>query len=212
MTDSPATAQASDVAQLEAAATERASAANQVVDGVGLATPGTYVLDPTHTRIGFAARHLMVTKVRGSFKEFEGSITVGDDPATSTAQASIQTASIDTGTADRDAHLRSADFLEVEKFPTMTFGNAQVVAQDGARLTVTGDLTIKDTTRPVTLTVEVDGMVRDPWGNQKLAFTARTEIDREDFGLTWNVALESGGVLVSKKVVIEIEGQAARQG
>jgi polyisoprenoid-binding protein YceI len=202
------------VETLEATATEQAeqaAASLRVVDGVQLPAAGTYVLDPTHTRIGFVARHLMVTKVRGSFLQFEGSITVGEDVASSTAEATIQTGSIDTGTPDRDTHLRSGDFLEAEKYPTITFRNAKVVSQDGAELKVTGDLTIKETTRPVTLDVELDGVAKDPWGNEKLAVTARTEIDREDFGMTWNVALETGGVLVSKKVVIEIEAQAARQ-
>lgn len=206
MTTTPETAAETALEQ----ATE-AAAGLRVVDGVTLPAAGTYVLDPTHTRVGFVARHLMVTKVRGSFREFEGAITVGADAGTSTAQATIQTASIDTGTADRDAHLVSGDFLEVEKYPTITFGNARVVSQRGARFTVVGDLTIKGTTREVTLDVELDGVAKDPWGNEKLAVTASTEIDREDFGMTWNVALETGGVLVSKKIRIEIEAQAARQ-
>ncbi len=183
----------------------------RVIDGVTLPAAGTYVLDPGHTRIGFVARHLMVTKVRGSFREFEGSITIGDDTTASTAQATVKTASIDTGTPDRDTHLVSGDFLEVEKFPTISFAKAKVVSQKGTDFTVVGDLTIKDTTREVVLDVELDGVAKDPWGNEKLAVTASTEIDREEFGMTWNVALETGGVLVSKKVRIEIEAQAARQ-
>jgi polyisoprenoid-binding protein YceI len=176
-----------------------------------LPAAGTYVLDPTHTRIGFVARHLMVTKVRGHFAAFEGSITVGEDASSSTAEATMQTASIDTGVADRDTHLRSGDFLEAEKYPTISFGNARVLSHDGTSFKVAGDLTIKDVTREVVLDVELDGVAKDPWGNEKLAVTATTEIDREDFGMTWNVALETGGVLVSKKVRIEIEAQAARQ-
>ncbi len=191
-------------------ATEAVSAL-RVVDGVTLPAAGTYLLDPMHSRIGFVARHLMVTKVRGAFREFAGSITIGDDHTASTAEATLQTASIDTGTPDRDKHLVSGDFLEVEKFPTITFGNARVTGQKGSDFTVVGDLTIKGVTREVTLDVELDGVAKDPWGNEKLAVTARTEIDREDFGMTWNVALETGGVLVSKKIVIEIEAQAARQ-
>lgn len=176
-----------------------------------LPSPGTYVLDPMHTRIGFVARHLMVTKVRGQFREFAGSITIGDDATGSSAEATMQAASIDTNAPDRDNHLRSGDFLEVERYPQLTFRNARVLSQDGSAFRVAGDLTVRDTTREVTLDVELDGVVTDPYGNEKLAITARTEIDREDFGLTWNVALESGGVLVSKKVTIEIEAQAARQ-
>jgi polyisoprenoid-binding protein YceI len=176
-----------------------------------LPAAGTYVLDPTHTRIGFVARHLMVTKVRGHFAAFEGSITVAGDPKASTAEATMQAASITTGVADRDNHLRSGDFLETEKFPTVTFGNARVLEQAGPVFRVAGDLTIKGVTREVVLDVELDGVAKDPWGNEKLAVTASTEIDREDFGMTWNVALETGGVLVSKKVKIEIEAQATRQ-
>ena len=181
------------------------------VNGVELPTPGTYALDPTHTRIGFVARHLMVTKVRGQFADFTGSITVGEDLASSTAEATLLTASIETGVADRDTHLRSGDFLEIEKHPTISFANAKVVSGKGTDFKVTGDLTIKGVTKPVTLDVELDGIAKDPWGNEKLAVSARTEIDREDFGMTWNVALETGGVLVSKKIVIEIEAQASRQ-
>lgn len=183
----------------------------RVVDGVALPAAGTYVLDPTHTRIGFVARHLMVTKVRGSFGEFEGSITIGDEATASTAEATIRTASIETGVADRDTHLRSGDFLEAEKHPEITFRNARVLSQHGTDFKVAGDLTIKGVTREVTLDVELDGVAKDPWGNEKLAVTASTEIDREDFGMTWNVALETGGVLVSKKIRIEIEAQAAKQ-
>jgi polyisoprenoid-binding protein YceI len=194
------------VAQAQAAASGL-----RVVDGVQLPAAGTYVLDPAHTRIGFVARHLMVTKVRGSFGDYDGVITIGDTVADSTVQASIRTTSIDTGVADRDGHLRSGDFLEAEKYPEITFRNARVVKQKGATFQVVGDLTIKGVTRQVELDVELDGVAKDPFGNEKLAVTATTEIDREDFGMTWNVALETGGVLVSKKIRIEIEAQATRQ-
>ena len=183
----------------------------RVVDGVSLPVAGTYVIDPTHTTIGFVARHLMVTKVRGAFREYAGTITIGQDVASSTAEATIQAASIDTGNADRDAHLRSGDFFDAESYPTLRFANSKVVKQDGDVFVVEGDLTIKDVTRTVSLKVELDGVANDPFGNTKLAVTAKTEIDREDFGLTWNVALESGGVLVSKKITIEIEAQAVLQ-
>jgi polyisoprenoid-binding protein YceI len=184
---------------------------SRIVNGVELPTPGTYVLDPTHTRIGFVARHLMVTKVRGHFPLFEGSITVGADPKDSTAEVTIQTPSVDTGTADRDAHLRSADFFDVEKFPELTFRNARVVSQKGTDFTVVGELTIKDVTREVELAVELDGIVKDPYGNTRLAVTATTEVDREHWGLTWNAALETGGVLVSRNIRIEIESEAVLQ-
>jgi polyisoprenoid-binding protein YceI len=183
----------------------------RVVDGVELPAAGTYVLDPSHTRIGFIARHLMVTKVRGNFGEFDGTITIAEDPAKSTAQATIKALSIETGVTDRDNHLRSGDFFEAEKYPELTFANARVVAQKGTKFTVLGDLTIKGVTKEVELDVELDGVVTDPFGNEKLAVSARTEINREDFGMSWNAALETGGVLVSQKVVIEIEAQAVRQ-
>lgn len=209
MTTTPETA--SEVAVEQDGQAEQAAATSRVVNGVTFPAPGTYVLDPTHTRIGFVARHLMVTKVRGHFGEFSGSITVAEDPKDSTAEATLKSVSIETGTADRDTHLRSGDFLEAEKYPEITFRNARIQSAKGAEFTVVGDLTIKDTTREVTLDVEIDGVARDPWGNEKLAVTASTEIDREDFGMTWNVALETGGVLVSKKIKLEIEAQAARQ-
>lgn len=205
------TSQTSTAAETAVAQAAEAATALRVVDGVTLPAAGTYVLDPTHTRIGFVARHLMVTKVRGSFGEFAGSITIGEDAKDSTAEATIQTAAINTGVADRDTHLRSGDFLEAEKYPQITFRNARVLSQDGAKFQVAGDLTIKNVTREVVLDVELDGVAKDPWGNEKLAVTASTEIDREDFGMTWNVALETGGVLVSKKIRIEIEAQAAKQ-
>jgi polyisoprenoid-binding protein YceI len=191
--------------------TENAHATPRVVDGVTLPAAGTYVLDPSHTRIGFVARHLMVTKVRGNFGEFDGSITIAEDLPKSTAQATIRALSIETGVTDRDAHLRSGDFLEAEKYPELTFANARVVAQKGTKFAVLGDLTIKGVTKEVELAVELDGVVTDPFGNEKLAVSASTEINREDFGMTWNAALETGGVLVSQKIVIEIEAQAVRQ-
>jgi polyisoprenoid-binding protein YceI len=206
MSTTPETAAAVAVEQATEAATSL-----RVVDGVTFPAPGTYVLDAAHTRIGFVARHLMVTKVRGAFLDFTGSITVAEDPKDSTAEAVLKTVSIDTGSADRDTHLRSGDFLEAEKYPEISFRNARIQSQKGSEFKVVGDLTIKDTTREVVLDVELDGVAKDPWGNEKLAVTASTEIDREDWGMTWNVALETGGVLVSKKVRLEIEAQAARQ-
>ncbi|MEP6761079.1 MAG: YceI family protein, partial [Sporichthyaceae bacterium] len=127
------------------------------------------------------------------------------------AQATIKALSIETGAPDRDTHLRSGDFFEAEKYPEITFRNARVVKQKGATFQVVGELTIKDVTKEVELEVELDGVVTDPFGNEKLAVTATTEIDREDFGMAFNVALETGGVLVSKKIKIEIEAQAIRQ-
>ncbi|KAB8190230.1 polyisoprenoid-binding protein [Nonomuraea phyllanthi] len=170
---------------------------------------GTYNLDAAHTRIGFVTKHMMVSKVRGHFDSFSGSVTIAENPLESTAELTIQTASITTGVADRDGHLRSDDFLSVEKFPEITFRNGRVVSHSGDEFTVVGDLTIRDVTRPVELTVEYGGAGTTPWGGTVWGFSITAEFDREDFGLTWNQALETGGVLVGKKVKIEIEGEAA---
>ncbi|MDQ1605398.1 MAG: hypothetical protein QOE01_3243 [Actinomycetota bacterium] len=191
--------------------TQTQTAGVRVVDGVELPTAGTFVLDPAHTTIGFLARHLMVTKVRGHFEEYTGSVTIAENPLESTAEATIATKSITTGNADRDTHLRSGDFLEIEKYPEIKFAISKVTGQDGATFHALGELTIKGVTREVPLEVELEGLAKDPWGNEKIALTATGEIDREDFGMTWNVALETGGVLVSKKIRLEIEAQANRQ-
>jgi polyisoprenoid-binding protein YceI len=179
--------------------------------GGTIPAPGTFALDPAHTRVGFVARHLMVTKVRGSFTGVSGEITVAEDPAASSVTATMQTATIETGSPDRDTHLRSGDFLDVEQYPTIAFASKRLADVGADSFTLLGDLTIKDVTREVALKVDVDGVTVNPWGKEVVAFSARTEIDREDYGMTWNVALETGGVLVSKKVTIEIEAQAVRQ-
>ena len=186
-------------------------AATRTWQGVEIPAPGTYVLDPSHTEVGFVGRHLMVTKVRGRFSEFEGTVTVGEDPLASSVDVTIATASIDTRDEARDGHVKSPDLLDVEAHPTMTFRSTGVRHVRGDRFEVTGDLTIAGTTKSVVLDMVLDGVVGDPWGGTRLAFSAATEIDREEFGITWNVALETGGVLVGKKVKIELEGQAVRQ-
>jgi len=179
--------------------------------GVTVPEPGTFALDVAHTRVGFVARHLMVSKVRGAFTGVSGEITVAADPIESTVTAIIDTATITTGVADRDGHLRSPDFLDVERYPQMVFQGRRVTHIDGPSFTLVGDLTIKDVTREVELKLEFEGVARSPWGQEVIGFTARAEIDREDFGMTWNQALETGGVLVGKKVTIEIEAEAVRQ-
>lgn len=183
-------------------------AAVRTIEGRRAPVAGVWELDPAHTDVAFVARHLMVTKVRGHFQEVSGAITVGDDPADSRVEVEIQAASITTGSPDRDNHLRSADFLDVENHPTLTFRSTRIEPLDDERWALTGDLTIRDVTRPVTLRVTFEGTTRDPWGGTRAAFSARGEIEREDWGLTWNVPLENGGVLVSKKVQIEIDAQA----
>ncbi|MER6514687.1 YceI family protein [Nonomuraea sp. NPDC048881] len=169
---------------------------------------GTYNLDVAHTRIGFVVKHMMVSKVRGRFGDFSGTVTIAENPLESTAELTIKTASIDTGVGDRDGHLRSDDFLAVDKFPEITFRSTRVVGHSGDEFTVVGDLTIRDVTKEVELTVEYGGAGTNPWGNSVWGFSINTEFDREEFGLTWNQTLEAGGVLVGKKVKIEIEGEA----
>jgi polyisoprenoid-binding protein YceI len=167
---------------------------------------GTWTIDPTHTEVGFVARHLMVSKVRGTFTDVSGTVTVGDELADSRADVVIRTESVSTGTPDRDAHLRSADFFDVEEHPEITFRSTSF---DGE--TLSGDLTIKGVTRPVTLDVEFGGVATDPWGTEKAAFEASTDVDRTEWGLTWNANLERGGVLVSEKVRLVIDVQLGKQ-
>lgn len=171
---------------------------------------GTWVIDPAHTRIGFAAKHMMITTVRGSFQEFEGGFSIGEDSGDSRAWARIQASSITTSQADRDAHLRSKDFFEIETHPELVFESTgiEVVADGRARLM--GDLTIRGVTRPVTLDVAFQGVLVDLYGKPRASFTASAKINREDFGITWNQALETGGFLVSKDVSLEIEAAAVR--
>lgn len=173
---------------------------------------GTWTLDPAHTRLGFSARHAMVATVRGSFKDVTGDLTLtGDDPTKSSAEVTIQTASIDTGQPDRDAHLRSADFFDVEKWPTITFRSTSARAKGDDEYVLIGDLTVKEVTRTVELAVTYLGSSTDPFGNARAGFEGTTEISRKAFGLTWNVALETGGFLVSDKVKITIDVSAIKQ-
>jgi polyisoprenoid-binding protein YceI len=180
------------------------------VDGRLAPVAGTYLIDPTHTRIEAIARHLMVTKVRGQFTEYEGIITVDEDPTRSTVELTITADSITTGVDDRDAHLRSPDFLDVDNHPTLTFRSTGVAAK-GDSWVLNGDLTIAGKTNPVSLDLEFLGVIADPWGNAKSAFTASGDFNRHDFGLSWNVPLDSGGVLVSEVFKLEIEAQLAQQ-
>ncbi|HEV3483994.1 MAG TPA: YceI family protein [Vicinamibacterales bacterium] len=169
-------------------------------------------IDSSHSGIHFSVRHLVIAKVRGQFSRWTGTVQVPDGDFTrASLEVAIDAASIDTGVADRDAHLRSADFLDVERFPELTFTSTQVEPAGKDRLRVNGQLTIKGVTRDVTLDVEHLGLAKDPWGNERAAFTARTSVDRREFGLTWNQALETGGVLVGERVDIEIEIQAVKQ-
>ena len=179
--------------------------------GLQIPAAGTYLLDAAHKRVGFVVRHLMVSKVRGNFAEATATITVAENPLESSVVASIKTASVNTGQADRDNHLRTGDFFEAEKYPTIDFRSTGVKSHDGNEFVLAGELTIKGVTRPVDLQVEFEGVGRSPYGFDVFGFSASTEIDREDWGLTYNMALESGGVMIGKKVKIEIEGEAIRQ-
>ncbi|GAB2867005.1 YceI family protein [Nocardioides pacificus] len=171
---------------------------------------GDYAIDPSHTRLGFSARHAMVTTVRGSFKEFEGTAHIdGTNPSASSVTLKINVASVDTGTADRDGHLVSADFFDVENYPHMTF-TSTAVERDGDDWAVTGDLTIKDATKPVTIVFEQTGSAKDPFGNVRVGFEGAVAVNRKDWGLTWNAALETGGVLVSDKIKLEFDVSAIK--
>ena len=172
---------------------------------------GNYVIDPAHTRIGFVARHAMVTKVRGAFNEFEGTAVVdGTDFTKSTGQLTIQAASIDTRNEQRDTHLRSNDFLAMEEFPQITFVSTAVAQTGATSLELTGDLTIKGVTNSVTVPFEFEGAATDPFGNLRVGFEGSVVINRKDYGVNWNAALETGGVLVSEKVTLEFELSAIK--
>lgn len=173
------------------------------------AAPGTYTIDPAHSSVEFAVKHMMISTVKGRFGDVSGSVVIPEQ-GQPTVDVTINVTSIDTRQEQRDQHLRSADFFDVEKYPTMKFvGTGAQRTDDGWKLT--GDLTIKDITRPVTLAVTEEGAGVDPWGNEKVAFSATTKFSRADFGLTWNAALETGGVLVSDEVKIAIDAQLVRQ-
>ena len=172
---------------------------------------GTYTIDPAHTRIGFVARHAMVTKVRGAFNDFEGSAVVdGTDFTKSTGQLTIQAASIDTRNEQRDAHLRSNDFLAMEEYPEITFTSTNIQQTGPTSVELTGDLTIRGVTNTVTIPFEFEGAATDPFGNLRVGFEGSVVINRKDYGVTWNVALETGGVLVSDKITLEFEVSAIK--
>jgi polyisoprenoid-binding protein YceI len=171
---------------------------------------GTWVLDPSHSEVGFSVRHMMISKVRGAFAIKEATLVAPENPLEATLTAHVDATSLDTKDEGRDQHLRSADFFDVENFPTIDFVSTGVRVENGDML-VDGDLTIKGTTKPVTFDVDFGGFGSDPWGNYKAGATAKTVINREDFGLTWNAALETGGVLVGKDVTIELDLQGAHQ-
>lgn len=171
---------------------------------------GVWKVDPGHAEVGFWGRHFMLTKVRGRFTGIDATVVIATDPAESTVEATIDMASVDSGDQTRDDHLRSDDFFDVARWPTAHYRASNVI-WNGSTGTLTGDLTIRDVTRPVTLDVEFLGAVRDPWGNDRGVFSASGSIDREDWDLTWNVALETGGFLVSKDIQLEIHVELIRE-
>ena len=176
-------------------------------NGLTIPTAGSFTLDPAHSKTGFVAKHMMVSKVRGHFDDLTGSLTIAEDPTQSGVEVTIKPASITTGAGDRDNHLRSADFFDVENFPELTFRSTAVTGIDENEFVLAGDLTIRGVTKSVELKATFEGLGVNPWGVQVLGFSATTQIDREDWGLTWNAALETGGVLVGKKITIEIDAE-----
>ncbi|MFF4169229.1 YceI family protein [Streptomyces sp. NPDC001744] len=192
--------------------TESATAvATLPVDPALAALTGDYTIDPAHSSIGFTVRHAMVTNVRGTFAEHEGALRLdGTDPGSSTASIDVRIASVDTGIADRDNHLRGADFFDAERFPLMTFRSTKAEQLGGDAYRITGDLTIKDVTRPLSVDLEFNGSATDVYGNERVGFEGSAEILRSEWGLTWNAALETGGVMVSDKVRLTFDISAIK--
>ena len=177
-------------------------------DGRAIPSAGVYEIDPAHTDVEFVGRHMMITKVRGRFSDVRGRITIAEVPEDSHVEVELGVESVSTGNGDRDTHLKSGDFFDVEHYPTATFRSTAVRALPDNTWEVDGDLTIRDATRPVTMQVDFDGGGASPFGDQRIGFSAATDVNREDFGLTYNVALETGGVLVGKTARIELSVQA----
>jgi polyisoprenoid-binding protein YceI len=186
------------------------TAQTRTIETRELPAAGRWMIDSTHSDIQFIARHMMISKVRGHFRGFSGVIDIAEEPEQSSVEVTIVASGIDTGDPDRDRHLRSPDFLDVERFPELRFRSTSV-RPAGNRWEVSGELTIRGVTRPITLDVEFCGVAVDPWNNVRAGFLATTEINREDFDLTWNQALESGGFVVGKGVKIEADVEAIRQ-
>lgn len=187
-----------------------------MTEATATATPlveltGEYTIDPAHSRIGFIARHALVTKVRGLFNDFAGTLSInGSSPAESSGTVTIQVASIDTGQPDRDAHLRTNDFFALDEYPEITFQSTALKQVDDTNFEVTGDLTMRDVTKSVTVAVEFLGAAVDAAGANRIGFEGSVTVNRKDWGINWNAALEAGGVLVSDKVVLEFEVAAVK--
>jgi polyisoprenoid-binding protein YceI len=183
----------------------------RTVDGVALPTPGTWVIDTAHSTVSFVVRHLMLSKVRGRFNKFEGTIEVAEAPADSKVEATIDAASLDTGDPARDGHVKSADFLDVETYPTFTFTGSGPVQKAGAKFSITGDLTVRGITKPITLEAEFHGVVTHHLMGTRMGISATGEIHREDFGVVYNETLETGGFVLGKTLTLDLEIEAAPQ-
>ncbi|MGD1220322.1 MULTISPECIES: YceI family protein [Streptomyces] len=191
--------------------TASAAPASAAVSADLAALTGDYTIDPSHSSIGFVARHAMVTNVKGSFLDFTGSLHLdGSDPSKSTASLDIKMDSIETGSADRDGHLKSSDFFKTDEFPTMTFRSTKAEALGGDDYRITGDLEILGTTKEISIDLEFNGAAKDPFGNERVGFEGKSELLRSEWGLTWNAALETGGVLVSDKIKLNFDISAIR--
>ncbi|MEU2752295.1 YceI family protein [Streptomyces collinus] len=191
--------------------TQTAAATGTAVSPELAALTGDYTIDPAHSTIGFVARHAMVTNVKGGFQDFTGTLHLdGSDPSRSTASIDVVMDSISTGNADRDGHLKSADFFKADEFPAMTFRSTKAEALGGDDYRITGELTILGTTRPLAIDLEFNGAAKDPFGNERVGFEGKAEILRSEWGLTWNAALETGGVLVSDKIKLNFDISAIR--
>jgi polyisoprenoid-binding protein YceI len=183
----------------------------RTVNGVEVPAPGTYAIDASHSSVGFSVRHVMVSKTKGSFSDFAGSITIAEDPLESSVEVEIDAASLDTRDEKRDEHLRSADFFDVSANPKLTYRSTAVRPAGKGKFEVDGELTVAGVTKSVPLQVSFEGSAQDPWGGVRIGFGATADVNREDFGLTWNQALETGGVLVGKSVHIEIDAEGVLQ-
>jgi polyisoprenoid-binding protein YceI len=172
-------------------------------------TPGVWTADAAHSHVGFTVRHMVVSKVRGSFDTFDAKLTIADDPLQSTVEATIDLASINTGDEGRDGHVKGGDFFDIEQYPTMEFRSTGI-RPNGSDYALDGELTIKGVTKPVTLELEFNGVTKDPWGGTRAGFSASGEVNRGDYGISYNAALETGGVLIGEKLKIEIEIEAVK--
>ncbi len=191
--------------------TDTAEATIRTVNGTEYPAVGTYAIDASHTRLGFAVRHMAVSKVRGQFNTFEGTLVLAENPVDSTASVTLEAGSVDTRDENRDNHLRTNDFFDAENHPTWAFTSTAIRAEGPTEWKVDGDLTIRGVTRPVTLDTVLEGVVKDPYGNHRVGFSAATTINREDFGVAFGAVMEAGGLVVAKKVDIEIELEAVLQ-